>query len=61
VGRYLATHRKAIAGALLTAAAAFIASVSAGASWQAATGAAVVGALGGGAGVGAIPNRRKPL
>lgn len=50
---YLATHRKAIVGGVLTGASAAVASMIAGGTWQVALVAAVAGALG----VGAIPNR----
>jgi Na+/citrate or Na+/malate symporter len=57
MSEYFHTHRKAFAGAAVAGATGAITAISAGGDWKAAVIAAVVAALGGGVGVGAIPNR----
>ena len=57
---YVATHRKAIVGGLLAAIAAYAASSASGATVQASLVAAVIAALGGSVGVGAIRNKAVP-
>jgi hypothetical protein len=62
MGKWVTDHRKAITGAVLGAAAAVIAALSAGSSpsWQVLVVAGVAGALGVGAPVYQVRNGRKP-
>ena len=54
ITQYIATHRKAVAGAVLTGLGAGLATQIAGATWQV----IVVAVVGGALGVGAIPNAK---
>lgn len=57
MSEYFATHRKAFVGAALAGAAGALSAIGAGGDWKAAVTAAVIAALGGGVGVGAIGNK----
>jgi len=57
MSQFVASHRKAFAGGLLSAVAGYAAAAAAGGTWQTSVIAAVVAALGGGVGVSAIPNK----